>query len=348
MFLSVHPLVTRLPFGWVLGLLVGMIGANFAALAQQAHAPALTLRSSSVLQEVIPDDVLKQSPTFIQSDSLSGQTDVKTVLDGHVMLRRGNILLKADNVAYDPIQDLAQARGNVTVNRSGNVYQGPALDLRLDAFEGFFTQPTYQLLKNNAYGKAERIDFIDSAHTVMHKADLTTCKRKPGPDWLPDWFFKADKITLDMDRNVGVAEGAALIFKDVPILPIPNVDFPLTEERKSGFLPPTIGIDNIGGLEYTQPYYVNLAPNRDMTFFPTYWTRRGLRLGTEFRYLESLSPDRPFGGEARVDYMERDLLRGDPQIAFNTYIRILKSHPARLSFWVHTAHARLKMAWGRA
>ncbi len=307
----VLPLASRLPFGWVLGLLVGGLGANFTAMAQPVQAPGLSLKPSSVLQEIIPDEVRKQSPTFIQSDRLSGQTDVKTVLEGSVTVRRGNILLKADKVEYDPVQDLAQARGNVTINRSGNVYQGPELDIRLDAFEGFFTQPSYQLLKNNAHGKAERIEFVDSAHTVMHKADLTTCKRKPGPDWLPDWFFKADKITLDADRNVGLAEGAALIFKDVPILPIPNVDFPLTEERKSGFLPPTIGVDNIGGVEYTQPYYLNLAPNRDITFFPTYWSRRGLRLGSEFRYLESLSPDRPFGGEARLDYMEKDLLRGE-------------------------------------
>ena len=50
----------------------------------------------------------------------------------------------------------------------------------------------------------------------------------------------------------------------------------------------------------------------------------------------------------QAEHAHIHLLRGDPQIAFNTYIRILKSHPARLSFWVHTAHARLKMAWGRA
>lgn len=311
MSLPAYPRRFRLPVGWALGLLGAVLGQGSNAQAQALSAPALKLRPSSALQEVIPDNVRQQSPTFIQSDRLSGQTDVKTVLEGNVMMRRGNILLKADKVDYDPVADLAQARGNVTINRSGNVYQGPALDIHLDAFEGFFTQPGYQLLKNNAYGKAQRIEFVDNAHTVMHQADFTTCKRKPGPDWLPDWFFKADTITLDADRNVGLAEGAALIFKGVPILPIPNVDFPLTEERKSGFLPPTIGVDNIGGLEYTQPYYLNLAPNRDMTFFPTYWSRRGLRLGTEFRYLENLSPDKPFGGEARLDYMEKDLLRGE-------------------------------------
>ena len=114
---------------------------------------------------------------------------------------------------------------------------------------------------------------------------------------------------MDADRNIGYAEGASLKFKGVPILPVPSVDFPLGDERKSGLLPPSIGVDNISGVEYTQPYYWNLAPNRDMTFFPTYWGKRGLNLGTEFRYLESAAPLPPFQGTVRTDYLEKDSLR---------------------------------------
>lgn len=290
-------------------LVMGMWGNIAGVHAQTANSPALVLKPSSLLQETLIDDTRKQLPTFLQSDALKGRPDLQTVLDGQVVIRRGDLLLKADQVDYDQIEDFAKARGNVYINRSGNVYQGPALDIQMDAFEGFFTQPSYQLLKNKAYGKAERIDFIDPANSVLHKADFTTCQRKPGPDWTPDWFFKGDKITLDTDRNIGVAEGASLRFKDVPILPVPSIDFPLSDERKSGLLPPTIGVDNIGGLEYTQPYYWNLAPNRDITFFPTYWSNRGLRLGTEFRYLEGIAPNPPFQGQMRFDYMEKDALR---------------------------------------
>jgi LPS-assembly protein len=271
---------------------------------------ALTLRPSNQLQESLSDSTRKELPTFLQSDRLRGRNDFETVLEGQVTVRRGDVLLKAAEVEYNQATDQLKARGQVTINRAGNVYEGPELSLQLDAFEGFFTQPTFKLLKNNAHGQAEKIEFIDSAHTVMHHATFTTCSRKPGPSWTPDWFFKADKISLDTERNIGLAEGASLRFKDVPILPVPSVDFPLADERKSGLLPPSIGVDNIGGLEITQPYYWNLAPNRDITLYPTYWSRRGLRVGTEFRYLESNAPHRPFGGEARLDYMEKDLLNG--------------------------------------
>jgi LPS-assembly protein len=66
-------------------------------------------------------------------------------------------------------------------------------------------------------------------------------------------------------------------------------------------------------LEYTQPYYWNLAPNRDITFYPTYWGTRGINLGTEFRYTEGLAPNPPFQGQMRFDWMEKDKLRDDAQ-----------------------------------
>jgi LPS-assembly protein len=292
-------------------LVIGVLGSSAATHAQIISSPPLALKPSSLLQEGISQESRKQLPTFLQSDTLNERTNQQTTLEGQVVLRRGEILLKADKVDYNQVDDLTKARGNVYINLSGNVYQGPALDLYLDAFEGFFTQPNYRLFKSNAYGSADRIDFVDNAHTVMHNASYTTCQRKPGPDWMPDWFFKGDKISIDTDRNVGLVEGGSVRFKNVPVIPVPEVEFPLNDERKSGLLPPNIGIDNIGGLEYTQPYYWNLAPNRDVTLTPTYWSKRGVNLSTEFRYLESAAPQPPFQGVMRFDYMEKDTLRDD-------------------------------------
>jgi LPS-assembly protein len=286
--------------------------ASNLAQAQQASDPPLVLKPSSLLQEVIPQSSRKQLPTFVQSDAISGQTDLKTTLDGNVVIRRGDTLIKADHVDYDHESDLAKAVGNVYINRAGNVYQGPELNLYLDAFEGFFTQPTFDYPKYGGHGKAERIDFVDNANTKLYKADYTTCQRKPGPDWLPDWLIRADKISLDSDRNVGLAENAKLEFKDVTLLSASSIDFPLGDTRKSGLLPPAIGVDNIGGLQYSQPYYFDLAPNRDATITPTYWSKRGLQGEGEFRYLESsTNPLVPVQGLARVDYMSNDALRNN-------------------------------------
>jgi LPS-assembly protein len=121
---------------------------------------------------------------------------------------------------------------------------------------------------------------------VVYRATYTTCLRDDSASWEPDWVIRAQRIELDRIEDVGVAYGGALEFKGVPILPIPAISFPLSDKRKSGLLPPTIGIDSDSGFEYSQPYYWNIAPNRDATITPTLMTKRGVSLGTEFRYLE--------------------------------------------------------------
>jgi len=66
---------------------------------------------------------------------------------------------------------------------------------------------------------------------------------------MPDWILRAATIRLDNDEDVGIAEGAYLSFKGVPLLPVPAISFPLSEKRKSGLLPLSLGIDNINGTE---------------------------------------------------------------------------------------------------
>jgi LPS-assembly protein len=289
------------------------------ALLHQAPARAqdaapeggLKLKETPLLQEKIPDAVRKQLPTFLSGDSTTGRSDLDTVVEGHAEMRRGDTVIRADRLEYYQPDDLARARGNVHVNRAGNVYEGPFLELKVEAFEGFFNTPRYRFLKNDAYGDAERIDFIDDKRAIIRNATYTTCQRRPGPSWMPDWVLRAASISIDNDAGVGVADDAVLSFKGVPILPIPSLSFPLSDERKSGFLPPTVGLDSLSGVQVLAPYYWNIAPNRDATFFPMLLSKRGVDLGGEFRYLES-----DYKGQMRADYMPNDTLRGTQRWGF--------------------------------
>jgi LPS-assembly protein len=278
------------------------------ALLQGAGASAqdlpLLLKSSPQLKEQPPAAAGYAVPTFVEGDRVSGRPDLETVLEGDAVLRRGGMVIKADQLEYDQTTDLAKARGHVLINRAGNVYEGPLLELKLDTFEGFFNTPRYYFLKNDSHGEADRVDFVDENRTVIHNATFTTCRRLPGPGWLPDWILRANTLSLDTGDDVGTAQGAVLSFKGVPLLPIPYLSFPLSDQRKSGFMPPTIGLDNVNGAEVALPYYWNIAPNRDALLTPTVMSKRGINLGTEFRYLEP-----GYSGAARLDYMPSDQLR---------------------------------------
>ena len=80
-----------------------------------------------------------------------------------------------------------QSRGNVRINRAGDVYEGPALDLKVESFEGFFLKPRYQFLKNNGHGEADRVDFIDEDRALIRNASFTTCRRDIGRKSRRDW-----------------------------------------------------------------------------------------------------------------------------------------------------------------
>ncbi|HZY14977.1 MAG TPA: LPS-assembly protein LptD [Ramlibacter sp.] len=274
------------------------------ARAQEAAEPQPRLQPSPLLREDIPPEVRPQLPTFVEGDRIQGRTDLETVIEGNAEVRRGDTVIRADRLQYDQPSDLARATGNVRINKAGNLFEGPYLELKVDAFEGFFNQPRYRFLANDAYGEAERVDFIDDKHAIVRKATYTTCQRRPGPSWMPDWILRAASISLDQEEQTGYATGAVLSFKGVPILPVPAMSFPLSDERKSGVLPPTIGLDNKNGLELTLPYYWNIAPNRDATLYPTLMSKRGVDLGGEFRYLE---PD--YQGLLRGNYLPGDRLR---------------------------------------
>lgn len=265
--------------------------------------PPLVLKRSPLLEEKLPEAMRSSTPSFMKGDRSSGRPDLETVLEGNAEMRRGDMVIRADRLEYYQPDDLAKARGNVYVNRAGNVYEGPQLELKVESFEGFFLQPRYRLL-SGAHGEAARVDFLDDKRAIIRNASYTTCEREPGPSWLPAWVLKAATVRLDTEEEVGQADGAVLRFYDVPILAFPAMSFPLSDKRKSGFLPPTIGLDNINGVELSVPYYWNIAPNRDATFFPAVMTKRGIDLAGEFRYLEPA-----YKGQARLNYMPTDTLR---------------------------------------
>ena len=79
-------------------------------------------------------------------------TDLDTVIEGRAELRRGDIVIRADRLEYFQPDDLARARGDVSINRAGDIYEGPSLDLKLESFEGFFLKPRYRFLKNEGHG----------------------------------------------------------------------------------------------------------------------------------------------------------------------------------------------------
>jgi LPS-assembly protein len=271
-------------------------------------ASGLVLRAAGALQPPPRGDASRQLPIVLQARELRGRPDLDAEAVGDVEFRRGAVVIRADRLTYDQAEDLARATGNVVINREGNVFFGPELQLKVQRFEGFFTSPTYRFARTGAGGKASRIDFIDDQRAAAIDATYSSCGPDDGDE--PPWILKASRIDIDNETNQGVARGAVLRFYGVPILASPVLSFPLNDERKSGFLPPSIGLDSRSGFQAAIPYYWNIAPNRDATFTFSESLRRGPGIDSEFRYLEPT-----YAGEANLKLLPHDDVAGRSRYA---------------------------------
>jgi LPS-assembly protein len=223
-------------------------------------------------------------PIELSADRITVTTDREAVAEGDVRLRQGGLLIRADRLSYRPPTDLAAASGGVRVEREGALFRGDAAELTVRDFSGWFVAPQFDFPLLGTRGEASRIDFASRTRLTAADTRYTSCPR-PEDGSEPDWQLQARSVTMDFDANEGRAEGARLRFQGVSILALPRLSFPVTGARKTGWLPPTVGLDSRSGLELSVPWYWNLAPDRDLTLTPRVITRRGVGLDAQLRWL---------------------------------------------------------------
>ena len=224
-------------------------------------------------------------PTItLTADDVVSRIGNETKASGDVEVKRLDMDLHADLLTYDELSDTAHGQGHVRINRGLDWFSADRVDLELTRSAGTLIGTEYELGARKAGGHAQRIELIDQDRSTAYKADYTSCSRD-GPDE-PDWIISGDQIDIDSATNEGRARHAVLHFLGVPILAAPSLTFPVTAERKSGFLPPTGDLSTRSGFAVSVPYYWNIEPNLDATLAAGASTRRGAELSGELRYLE--------------------------------------------------------------
>jgi LPS-assembly protein len=254
----------------------------------------LALRASPQLAPVPTDQPL---PAFLTADRVQGVQDQYLEAEGDVDLRRYGQSVQADRLRYETAREEVQAQGNVRLSHGDTLLEGTRARLNLETRQGRLEAPRYLLVGEPAgRGGAEEILLEGDRLYRAREASFTMC-----PAGVDDWFLRAADLSIDRNAQVGVARHARLDFLGVPILYSPYIDFPLTEDRKSGLLPPVVGTTKTTGTDIMVPYYWNIAPNMDATLAPRFMSKRGVMLDAEYRYLF-----RDFSGVARGDWLGND------------------------------------------
>jgi LPS-assembly protein len=261
----------------------------------------------------------RTGPRTIEANKIEGTLNQKIDAVGRVELTQDTLKLNTDKLSYDQPIDTATANGNIRLDRNGDIVTGVDMLLKIDTDIGFITQPTYFFSKNptrptqrfEARGVADKLNFEGENLERLFNATYTTCKA--GDD---EWILKVKELALDRNTNIGTAINGYIEFKGAPIMYAPFITFPLNNERKSGLLPPTFGSSSRSGGEFAMPYYWNIAPDTDATITPKIYTKRGLQIGGELRYL------RPFA----VGQLDTEFLPNDRKADINRYFFSLRHY----------------------
>jgi LPS-assembly protein len=237
---------------------------------------------------------------FINAQHVEARKGDQLEAYGDVELRQSGQVIKAEHLLYGQVSKDVLAEGAVRLEQPGVLVTGPLLKLNLDTDMGEMTLPKYEFSENHARGAAEMMHIQGQKNYTFDDANYTTC-----PAGQDDWLLRMSRLDIDRTTQIGVAHQAVVEFKGVPILYTPWMDFPLNNNRRSGFLAPSYGYTNTGGYELTVPYYWNIASNFDATISPRVISKRGNQFNNEFRYLEP-----SYAGTLQYEILPGDRLAG--------------------------------------
>ncbi|MCO7245558.1 LPS-assembly protein LptD [Halomonas sp. Mc5H-6] len=222
-------------------------------------------------------------------------TDGKTILRGDVVLRRANEEVEAEQVTMPADRERVYAEGNIALRDGTALVRGDTAEIMLNEDRTQLDDSQFVLYDQHLRGQAVQLEQLEKDQYRLQDARFTTCD--PGEN---TWHLVSSDIRLDQAAGFGTARHARLEIKDVPVMYVPWVRFPIDDRRHTGLLTPAISASG-DGVDYTQPFYWNIAPNRDATITPRWMTDHGLLLNGEFRYLQD-----DIAGTVEAGYLNSD------------------------------------------
>ena len=259
------------------------------ALARLALGLALILVAGSALaQSAATQGAAARNPDklVVEANELVYDKDHNTVS----AVGGGRALLQAPGPAGGPgrLQPhdqalYAEGRAKLT-DEKGNVTYAKRFDLT-DDFAAGFAEGVESVSTDRTRFTSPRVERSAGAVTVFNSGVYTACEPcKAHPERPPLWQIRAAKIIENQQTHIVYYEDAWLEVAGVPVAYIPYFSAPdPTVTRQSGLLAPTITRSSYIGVGVTVPYFLDLAPNYDLTLTPTYFSSQGPFLDAEWR-----------------------------------------------------------------
>ena len=221
----------------------------------------------------------------IESDKieyLNDSGEIKAI--GSVKITRGNFELNADEIVFNQRNNIIEGNGNIIIKeRGGPTIMASQFKLSSDLNDGIIKLPSLLTKDGTNISSAYAIR-SGGKSIVLKKGIFSPCKKCQNSNKKASWQVKANRIIYDEVSGNIIYEGAKFELFGFPIFYVPIATHPSPDiKRRSGFLAPEITTSGDLGLSIKTPYFMNLAPNYDLTITPWVVTKGALVAEGEWR-----------------------------------------------------------------
>ena len=220
-------------------------------------------------------------------------------LQGNVVILDEDLVLKTQLALYYPDKNYFDLSAGFELAGYTLLAAGQRADYYADTESLSAQELRFALPGLHAWGNAGNLRATrenGNARIEMEEARISFCDPTEN-----SWHLRARRLDLNRATGQGKARGVRFFAGRSAVMALPFLQFPLGDARQSGLLFPTFNVNSRSGFVYSQPFYVNIRPNLDTTFYAHALSERGFLLEQELRWLT------PAGdGTVGYGYLHRD------------------------------------------
>jgi LPS-assembly protein len=201
---------------------------------------------------------------------------------GSVVVTQGPLRLTADEATIHKLSGALQAKGGVHLNDQITEVWADEMEINVYTESGVITNGKILLQETNTWVRGRLLQRFSETHYRAKDGTFTNCDADDGQ--IPDWSFSFADVDLEQGDSI-FAKNVWFQIRNQRILPLPMIKYPMPGARKTGFLLPTAGFDNILGFQYRQDFFWAISPSQDLLVTPQILTDRGFGGDLAYRYI---------------------------------------------------------------
>jgi LPS-assembly protein len=200
-------------------------------------------------------------------------------LFGHASVSQPGETITADYIFLNQNTRILDAKGNCIYVTGDTVVYGDEMHINLETRTGTILNGRITSERFSLTG--QRINKLGDRRYQARWGEYSTCRDCPA-----SWSLLAENIDMEMEGYAFLVNVFGKL-KSAPALWAPVLIFPLKTQRQTGFLSPRYSLGEVAnrGFVFGLPFFWAIARNLDLMVIPGFFSARGFRWETEFRWI---------------------------------------------------------------